>query len=255
MTEHGVKDRVVIITGAGQGIGRGMALHLGKHGARIVVAEWKAHRVERTVAELEALGIEALGVECDISDKPQIDAMVAATVERFGGVDALINNAQTFRPNAPVATVEAADFDVFYNSGVKGTLWAMQAVHPHMAAQNWGRIVNFASAAGIVGMRGYGAYNASKEAIRALSRTAAKEWGRDGIVVNVICPGAASKRGTDAAARDTEAYETFMREHPMGRQGDPEDDIGPVALFLCSDAARYLTGQTLMVDGGAFLFA
>ena len=245
----------MIITGAGQGIGRGMALHLGKNGARVVVAEWKAHRMERTVEELKALGVDALGMECDISDKAQIDAMVAATVERFGRVDALINNAQTFRPNAPVASVDADDFDVFYNSGVKGTLWAMQAVHPHMAAQNWGRIVNFASAAGIVGMRGYGAYNASKEAIRALSRTAAKEWGRDGIVVNIICPGAASKRGTDSAARDTEAYEIFMREHPMGRQGDPEDDIGPVAQFLCSDACRYLTGQTLMVDGGGFLFA
>jgi NAD(P)-dependent dehydrogenase (short-subunit alcohol dehydrogenase family) len=255
VTEHGVKDRVVIITGAGQGIGRGMALHLGKNGARIVVAEWKAHRMERTVAELTDLGVDVLGVECDISDKDQIDAMVNATVERFGKVDGLINNAQTFRPNAPMASVEAGDFDVFYNSGVKGTLWAMQAAYPHMAARQWGRIVNFASAAGIVGMRGYGAYNASKEAIRALSRTAAKEWGRDGIVVNVICPGAASKRGTDSAARDTEAHAIFMREHPIGRQGDPEDDIGPVAQFLCSDACRYLTGQTLMVDGGGFLFA
>ena len=80
-------------------------------------------------------------------------------------------------------------------------------------------------------------------------------WGRDGIVVNCIAPGAASKRGQDSAARNTEAFERFMREHPIGRQGDPEDDIGPVALFLCSDACRYLTGQTLMVDGGAFLFA
>ena len=181
--------------------------------------------------------------------------MVVSAVERFGKVDALINNAQTFRATAPLSTVGADDFDVFYESGVKGTLWAMQAVYPHMKAAGWGRIVNFASAAGITGMRGYGAYNASKEAIRALTRTAAREWGRDGIVVNCICPAAASKRGQDSAARDTEAYQQFLREHPIGRQGDPEDDIGPVALFLCSDACRYLTGQTLMVDGGAFLFA
>jgi len=104
-------------------------------------------------------------------------------------------------------------------------------------------------------MRGYGAYNASKEAIRAITRTAAREWGRDGIVVNCIAPGAGSKRGQESAERRTEAYEQFIREHPMGRQGDPEDDIGPVARFLCSDGCRYLTGQTLMVDGGAFLFA
>jgi NAD(P)-dependent dehydrogenase (short-subunit alcohol dehydrogenase family) len=255
MIEHGVADKVVIVTGAGQGIGRGIAHHLGKHGASIVVAEWKAHRVERTVAELEELGVPALGVECDIMQRDQIDAMVAATIERFGRVDALVNNAQTFRPTAPLAEVSEDDVDVFYTSGPKGTLWAMQAVHPHMRASGWGRIVNFASAAGITGMRGYGAYNASKEAIRAITRTAAREWGRDGIIVNCIAPGAASKRGQDSAARDTEAYQQFLREHPIGRQGDPEDDIAPVVLFLCSDACRYLTGQTLMVDGGAFLFA
>ena len=255
MTEHGVAGRVVIITGAGQGIGRGMALHLGRNGASVAVAEWKEHRAERTVAELSELGVPALSVVCDVSRKDEVDAMVAATVERFGRVDALINNAQTFRPTAPLATVDGSDLDVFYESGVKGTLWAMQAVQPHMKSAGWGRIVNFASAAGVTGMAGYGAYNASKEAIRALTRTAAREWGRDGIVVNCICPGAASKRGQESAERDSDAYRQFMREHPIVRQGDPEDDIGPVALFLCSDACRYMTGQTLMVVGGAFLFA
>jgi len=255
LTEHGVAGRAVIVTGAGQGIGRGMALHLGRNGASVVVAEWKEHRATRTVEELEALGVPALAAVCDISKKDDVATMVSATVERFGRVDALINNAQTFRPQAPIATVGEEDVDVFYDSGVKGTLWGMQAVYPHMQRAGWGRIVNFASAAGITGMPGYGAYNASKEAIRALTRTAAREWGRDGIVVNCICPGAASKRGQEAAARDTDAHREFMRDHPIGRQGDPEDDIAPVALFLCSEAARYLTGQTLMVDGGAFLFA
>ncbi|HEY3702541.1 MAG TPA: glucose 1-dehydrogenase [Acidimicrobiales bacterium] len=255
MTEHGVAGRVVIITGSGQGIGRGMAHHLGKHGASIVVAEWKAHRSERTVSELEALGVPVLGAVCDINRREQIDDMVARTLARFGRVDALINNAQTFRPIAPVADVVEDDMDVLYNSGPKATLGTMQAVYPHMRAAHWGRIVNFASAAGITGMPGYAAYNASKEAIRALTRTTAREWGRDGIVVNCICPGAASKRGQDAAARDADAHERFIRDHPIGRLGDPEDDVAPVALFLCSDASRYLTGQTLMVDGGGFLFA
>ncbi len=246
---------MVIVTGAGQGIGRGIAHHLGRNGASVVVAEWKQHRAERTVEELEALGVPALAAVCDVSSKSEVDAMVAAAVERFGRVDSLVNNAQTFRPQAPMATVSEEDVDVFYDSGVKGTLWGMQAVYPHMQQAGWGRIVNFASAAGITGMRGYGAYNASKEAIRALTRTAAREWGRDGIVVNCICPGAASKRGQEAAERGGEAYRQFLAEHPIGRQGDPEDDIAPVAQFLCSDACRYLTGQTLMVDGGAFLFA
>ena len=243
------------MTGAGQGIGRGIALHLGRNGASVVVAEWKEHRAARTVDELATLGVPALAAVCDVASKEQVEAMVAAAVERFGRVDALVNNAQTFRPQAPVATVGEEDVDVFYDSGVKGTLWGMQAVYPHMQRAGWGRIVNFASAAGITGMPGFGAYNASKEAIRALTRTAAREWGRDGIVVNCICPGAASKRGQDAAARDDDAHRDFMRDHPIGRQGDPEDDIAPVILFLCSDASRYLTGQTLMVDGGAFLWA
>jgi NAD(P)-dependent dehydrogenase (short-subunit alcohol dehydrogenase family) len=254
LTEHGVRDRVVVITGSGQGIGRGMAHHLGKNGAKVVVAEWKAHRVDRVVGELEELGVEALGIECDISRRDQVEATVAQALDRFGRVDGLINNAHTFTGYAGVAEVTEEDIDV-NETAVKGTVWAMQAVYPAMKEQGWGRIVNFVSAAGITGMAGYAAYNASKEAIRALTRTAAREWGRDGIVVNAIAPGAASKRGQSSAARDTDAFGEFMRTHPIGRQGDPEDDIGPVALFLCSDGCRYLTGQTLMVDGGAFLFA
>ena len=145
-----------------------MALHLGKGGARIVVAEWKDELMAQTCAELDALGIANHGVVCDIQQRDQIDAMVAQTIERFGRVDGLINNAQTFRPLSPIAEVSERDVDVFYDSGVKGTLWAMQAVYPHMRSQGWGRIVNFASSMGITGGTGFAAYNASKEAIRAL---------------------------------------------------------------------------------------
>jgi 3-oxoacyl-[acyl-carrier protein] reductase len=231
-----------------------MALHLGKRGAKVVVAEWKAHRVERVVDELTGLGVDALGVECNILERPSIEAAVARTVEHYRRVDALINNAHTFTAKVPIADVGEKDLDLNHGT-VKGTLWAMQAVYPHMRAAGWGRIVNFASAAGITGMSDYAAYNASKEAIRALTRTAAREWGRDGIVVNAIAPGAASKRGLEAAQRNEADYRMFLKDHPMGRQGDPEDDIGPVALFLCSDACRFLTGQTFMVDGGGFLWA
>jgi NAD(P)-dependent dehydrogenase (short-subunit alcohol dehydrogenase family) len=247
---HELDGRVVIITGSGQGVGRGMAHHIGKAGAGVVVAEWKADRMQSTVDELTALGVPAHGVEVDISERDQVDAMVASTLERFGRVDALINNAQTFRAQSPVAEVTEHDFDVMYRSGVKGSLWAMQAVYPHMKAAGWGRMVNFASSMGITGGEGFAAYNASKEAIRGLTRTAAREWARDGIVVNAIAPAAAPER-----ARGTPHYEEFMRICPMQRQGDPEWDIGPVAAFLCSDACRFLTGQTFMVDGGAFMWA
>ncbi len=250
---HTIDGKVVVITGSGRGVGKGMALHLGKGGARIVVAEWKAHLLEETCRELDALGVENLGVVCDIQQHDQIDAMVASTVERFGRVDAIINNAQTFRPLASVAEVSESDVDVFYTSGVKGTLWAMQAVYPHMKAQGWGRIVNFASSMGITGGAGFGAYNASKEAIRALTRTAAREWAIDGIVVNAIAPAAATHHGE--AGKQSEGYRIFIENCPMKRQGDPELDIGPIAWFLCSDACRYLTGHTFMADGGAFMWA
>jgi NAD(P)-dependent dehydrogenase (short-subunit alcohol dehydrogenase family) len=252
-TMHAVEGKVVIVTGSGRGVGRGMALHLGRGGARIVVAEWKPHLLTETCDELTALGVENLGVVCDIQEREQIDAMVAQTVERFGRVDALINNAQTFRPLAAIADVTEDDVDVFYRSGVKGTLWAMQAVYPHMRDQGWGRIVNFASSMGITGGRGFAAYNASKEAIRALTRTAAREWAPDGIVVNAIAPAAATHHGE--AGKQSEGYRVFIENCPMGRQGDPELDIGPIAWFLCSDACRYLTGHTFMADGGAFMWA
>jgi NAD(P)-dependent dehydrogenase (short-subunit alcohol dehydrogenase family) len=234
-------------------VGRGIAVHLAKGGAHVVVAEWKPDLLDAAVAEIEALGATALGVRCNVMERDEIDAMVATTVDRFGRVDALVNNAQTFRPLAPIADVTEDDVDVFHRSGVKGTLWAMQAVHPHMAAQGWGRIVNFASSMGITGGRGFAAYNASKEAVRALTRTAAREWAADGIVVNAIAPAAADHHGE--AAMQSEGYRIFVENCPMGRQGDPELDIGPLAWFLCSDACRYLTGHTFMADGGAFMWA
>jgi NAD(P)-dependent dehydrogenase (short-subunit alcohol dehydrogenase family) len=247
---HSVDGRVIIVTGSGQGVGRGLANHLAKAGATVVVAEWKPDKMERTTEELRALGGQALGVVVDINEKDQIDAMVAQTVDAFGKVDGIVNNAQTFRANAPMESVDSDDLDVFYRSGVLGTLWAMQAVYPHMKQAGWGRIVNFASSMGRVGGQGFGAYNASKEAIRALTRTAAREWGKDGIVVNAIAPAAAPPR-----AVGSEHYEEFMRTCPMGRNGEPETDIGPVAHFLCTDACRFLTGHTFMVDGGNFMWS
>ena len=220
---HTVDDKVIIVTGSGRGIGRGMALHLAKGGAKVVVAEWKPELLDDVLAELGAIGADALGVVTNIMDHAQIDAMVATTVERFGRVDGLINNAQTFRPMHDLATVDDEDLDVFYTSGVKGTMWAMQAVYPHMAEQRWGRIVNFASSMGITGGRGFGTYNASKEAIRALARTAAREWAMDGVVVNCIAPAAATHKG--AGAQQSEGYRQFIESCPMRRQGDPR--MGP----------------------------
>ncbi|MFZ4583693.1 MAG: SDR family NAD(P)-dependent oxidoreductase [Acidimicrobiia bacterium] len=250
---HSVAGKTIIVTGSGRGVGRGMAVHLGKCGANIVLAEWKQDLLDGVVGELEAIGVPTLGVLTNIMERDQIDALVAHTLDRFGRVDGIINNAQTFRPQAPMATVDANDFDTFYKSGVIGTLWAMQAVYPHMKEQGWGRIVNFASSMGITGGKDFGAYNASKEAIRGITRTAAREWAADGIIVNAIAPAAADHHGE--AGKHSEGYKQFMFLSPMGRQGDPELDMGALAHFLCTDACRFITGHTFMADGGAFMWA
>ena len=219
----------------------------------MVVAEWKPALMQSTCDELGELGVENLGVVCDIQQRATSTRWSPPRSTASAGSTASSTTRRPFRPMAPIAEVDEDDVDVFYRSGVKGTLWAMQAVYPHMRAQQWGRIVNFASSMGITGGRGFAAYNASKEAIRALTRTAAREWGADGIVVNAIAPAAATHHGE--AGKQSEGYRIFIENCPMGRQGDPELDIAPLAWFLCSDACRYLTGHTFMADGGAFMWA
>jgi NAD(P)-dependent dehydrogenase (short-subunit alcohol dehydrogenase family) len=256
MTEHGVKDKVVVVTGAGRGIGRGIARHLAANGATVVAAEYRRNRLDEVLHELGDMGAHHLGVECDVGDRDSVFAMVDDVVGAFGRVDGIVNNAQSFRPLTMLEDVTTEDMDLLYRTGPLGTLWAMQAVFPHMKDQGWGRIVNVGSANGIRGARGYAPYNASKEAIRALTRTAAREWGRYGIVANCYCPAAAGHRDyPDPDDPRIEAYEIMYKFHPMQRDGDPEDDIAPTVLFLLSDACRWLTGETLMLDGGGYMTA
>ena len=256
MTEHGVQDRVVVVTGAGQGIGRGIALHLARNGAVVVVAEYRRERLDDALAELSGLGAPSLGVECDVGNRESVFAMVGRVIEQFGRVDAIVNNAQRFRPVMPLEDVTESDMDVLYRTGTLGTLWGMQAVFPHMRAAGYGRIVNVGSANGIRGAAGFAPYNASKEAIRALTRTAAREWAQHGIVTNCYCPAAAGHREAppDGDLR-ADAWNAMYRNHPMQRDGDPEDDIAPVVLVLCSAAAQWLNGETLMLDGGGYMTA
>jgi NAD(P)-dependent dehydrogenase (short-subunit alcohol dehydrogenase family) len=256
MTEHGVQDRVVIVTGAGRGIGRGIARHLAGNGATVVAAEHRRKRLDEVLGDLAEIGRPHLGVECDVGQRDSIHAMVDEVVAAFGRVDAIVNNAQSFRPAMPLEDVTEADMDVLHRTGTLGTLWAMQAVFPHMKAARYGRIVNVGSANGIRGAAGFAPYNASKEAIRALTRTAAREWARHGIVANCYCPAASGHHDAPAEGdirRD--AWDAMYLHHPMGRDGDPEDDVAPVVLFLCSPAAQWLNGETLMLDGGGYMLA
>ena len=245
--------RVAIVTGAGQGIGRAIALVFAREGARVSVAELRPHRCERTAQEIRDAGGEAVALPTDVGDKASVQAMVDATVERYGTVDVLVNNAHGFGPRAALEDIPEEQFDLSWRTGVKGTWWAMTAVRPIMAAKGRGRIVNFGSLAADEGHRGLGDYAAAKGGITSLTRVAAREWGALGITANVIFPAAASKRGIDYMNRDPEGFRRAMAERPIGRLGDPEADVAPVALFLATDDAQFLTGHVFYVDGGAHL--
>lgn len=242
--------RVAIVTGGGQGIGRGIALVFAREGARVVVAEIKEHRAQRTAEEIIGAGGEAVAIATDVSRQDHIQSMAEHTLRRYGTIDIVVNNAQAMHPRTPIAELTGEQVDIFWISGVKGTLWAMQAAYPVMKAKQYGRIINFVSSAGMRGEPNLGDYNATKEGIRALTKTAAREWGRDGITVNCIAPGALSKRGQEFIQRDPKEFERRNAEKCIPRLGDPEVDIAPVAVFLASEEARFVTGQTMFADGG-----
>jgi NAD(P)-dependent dehydrogenase (short-subunit alcohol dehydrogenase family) len=252
--DAGVSGRVVVVTGASRGIGRGIAHHLAKGGARLVVTGRKPERLQALSAELDELGAEHLTMAVDVADREGAVALAARAVERFGRIDGLVANAQSFRPVMPLAEVGPRDMDVLFDTGPKGTLWAMQAVFPSMRAQGRGRIVTMGSNGGLLGAAGYGPYAASKEAIRGLTRVAAREWGEHGIVVNCVCPVSAGHRAPPADDPDRAAiWAATYAGQPIARDGDAEHDIAPVVAFLLSDACRYVTGQTVMADGGALM--
>jgi NAD(P)-dependent dehydrogenase (short-subunit alcohol dehydrogenase family) len=246
-----LEGRVAIVTGAGQGVGRGIALAFAREGARVVVAEFDAARGSAVAAEIEALGRPALSVQCDVTSRSSVDAAVAAAVEAFGGIDVLVNNAQR-APAAPLPLMEHTEetLDLCFDTGFRGTFHFMQACYPHLV-QSGGRVINVGSGAGIDGIAGQAAYGAAKEAIRALSKTAAREWGPDGINVNVICPLAKSPGVEKLLELAPEMEKRMTAGNPIARIGDCETAIGPVAVFLASDDARYVTGHTLPADGGS----
>jgi NAD(P)-dependent dehydrogenase (short-subunit alcohol dehydrogenase family) len=248
-----LSGKVAIVTGAGQGIGEGIALAFAREGARVTVAELREHRAERTAERIREAGAESLGLTVDVGVRADVDRMVRETVDRFGRLDVLVNNAQGFAPHTPLEQVTDEQFDLVQRTGPKATLWAMQAAFPHLRAHGDGRIVNVVSLAAERGDPGLGPYNAAKLAILALTRTAAREWGPKGILVNCIAPGARTRRGMDFAERDPERFRRLMEARPIPRLGDPLEDIAPIAVFLAAEESRYLTGHTFYADGGAHL--
>jgi 2-hydroxycyclohexanecarboxyl-CoA dehydrogenase len=255
--------KVAIITGAGRGIGRAIALAYAAEGATVVASSRSAGPVEDLVATIGSAGGTAVALTCDVGDRAQVNEMVAQTVERFGQVDVLVNNAQGFgtatQPTGSPGLIRLEDhpedvWDHTFQTGLKGTLYCMQAVFPHMRERG-GKIINFGSGNGVGAMPGTAAYNAAKEAIRSLTRTGAAEWGRYGICVNVLVPTIVTDSAIDFFEQRPGIEDKLVKAIPLRRMGDVNRDIGPVAVFLASSDSDYVTGQTLHVDGGQILHA
>lgn len=243
-----LEGKAALITGAGQGIGQGIALALADAGARVAVAGRTLGTLEDTCVEIRRRGGSAVPVLCDVMQPADINRCVAEVIGAFGRLDILVNNAQVV-PLGRILEVSDETFQQGLDSGPLATVRLMRACHPHL--RGGGCVINLASSAAVRwDASGYGHYAATKEAIRALSRGAACEWGVDGIRVNVIAPHALSPglRGwMDANPQEAQA---FVNGIPLRRVGDCEQDIGRAVVFLASDAAGYLTGATLPLDGG-----
>lgn len=244
-----LNEKVAIVTGAGQGIGKGVALCLAKRGVKLVCVGRRIDPILETVAEVQALGGEAIGMSCDVANREQVKAVVAAAVEKFGTVDVVVNNAQPLPHVAPVEDTLYEDMLMAWQGGTIGSLNFMQECFPIMKAQNEGRIINFASATGMFGYAGQLAYACNKESVRGLTKIAAKEWGKYNISVNCVLPGAESPAAKEWAKKFPEKYAEVLENQPMKRLGDPETDVAPVIAFLAGPDSRYFSGQSLLIDG------
>lgn len=250
----GILDaKVALVTGAGQGIGRGIARRFAREGAAVVIAELSVEHGALVQQELEQFGARALFVRTDVSSKADVRAMVDTAVTAFGRLDILVNNA--IRVPTPVLLEKKSDamLEQQLGIGVWGTWWAMQAAMPVMRAQGGGRIINFTSLDVSTGAWLHADYSVAKAGIEAMTRSAAIDWARYGILVNALAPVAASTAFEQMCRERPGFREGASASVPLGRMGDPEQDIAPAALFLASDDSRYITGATIPVDGGLHL--
>jgi len=240
--------RVAIVTGGADGIGRGVVERFRADGAEVLLADFDAEGGARAAAETGAHFFA-----CDVTMKDQVEAMVAETLARFGTIDILINNAWSGSAIGRIENKSDAAIEHGLTMALMTAKWAMQAVFPVMKAKHWGRIVSVASLNGVNAHIGSAEYNVGKEALRAFTRTAAREWAGYGITCNIVCPASISAAYRQFRDAHPETAAAMAAANPMGRMGDPVADIAPVIAFLSGEDSRYLTGNTLFLDGGAHI--
>jgi NAD(P)-dependent dehydrogenase (short-subunit alcohol dehydrogenase family) len=249
-----LEGKVAIVTGASACIGRGIARAFAREGAAVTIAARSAQRLQRVAEEAEELGGRVVCSVCDVTKQDDIARTVKTTVDHFGAIDVLVNNAHDLPATAHFAFLETDDDHIRhqFEGGVLSTVHFMTACYPYMEGRG-GSIINFGSGAGVLGMATFLSYAVAKEGIRAVTRVAAREWGPVGIRVNTICPQAwdwseRSQRYFDSLPEETQ--QARLNEVPLRHFGQAERDIGGVAVFLASDDAGFVTGHTLFADGG-----
>ncbi|MHB8983840.1 MAG: SDR family NAD(P)-dependent oxidoreductase [Carboxydocellales bacterium] len=243
-----LKDKVAVVTGTAQGLGRAFCIKLAEEGAKVVAADINLAGAEETVSLIREKGLEALAIKVDVTKEEDVQAMVTEAVTRFGGIDILLNNAAIYYglQRKPFYEIEAAEFDQVLAVNVKGLWMATKAVYPAMKQRGKGKVINISSETFFTGSNGFVHYVASKGGVVALTRSIAREVGQDNICVNAIAPGFTA---TEASAGLASLEKYDVSKNGIKRLGQPQDLVGIVA-FLASDESDFISGQTILVDGG-----
>jgi len=243
-------DKVAIVTGAGRGIGRGIALGLAQAGADIVIADLLATEAEKTAAEIRTLGRKSLAVPADVRSGEQVASMVKRTLDEFHRIDILVNNVGVFGRQTPSLKVTGEDWDSLLQANLKGAFLCCKAVAEAMIRQEKGSIINISSLGGILPPLGFTAYDAAKAGVINMTQSLAVEWGPQYIRVNCIAPGwIETPFNSPLGFLQAPFVVSALKRVPLQRPGKPEDIAG-AAIYLASDAADYVTGMTIIVDGG-----
>lgn len=241
--------KVAIITGSSKGIGESMARGLAEYGAKVVISSRKQEAVDAVAEQFRADGHEAIGIACHVGKEEQLKQLIDKTVEAYGGVDILINNAATNPTFGPIANAEGGIFDKIMNVNVKAPLLLSNLAYPIMKARGGGAVIHISSVEGMKPSFGLGMYSISKAALVMLTKNQAKEWGRDNIRVNAICPGLIKTKFSAALWQNEKVLHQVEKHLPSGRMALPNEMAG-LAVFLASEASSYCTGGVYINDGG-----